>query len=360
MGARTLRLMVLSAAASFALAWAWVALVPMAFMESEYAAFRAKRTLLDRCELGEVLVLGDSRAAADIMPLGLPIRATNLAIGGGEPIEALSLLRRALACRKPPSLVILSFDPSHFMHADMFWERSVRFGLLSPADIADLRSASATTGDWSVYEMRHTDGLPSRLRDWLALARFPPYSAGSLLHGGLVMRWPHNRAVLADTLASRGHYFFGTEEGSSAVAIDGHLDRFVPLPVLGHYFERLLALLEAHGIESRFIGMPVNEATWNASSPAMRTGFAAWLAGFERRHPSFHVDGDLMPHWPDRFFGDVFCHLNPEGAERLTAELGQRLQAAPPRTQNDAQNGWFSGTAPDASHSVAPSSKRGS
>ena len=38
-----------------------------------------------------------------------------------------------------------------------------------------------------------------------------------------------------------------------------------------------------------------------------------------------------MPHWPDRFFGDQFCHLNPEGAELFSAQLAQRLPQISPR-----------------------------
>jgi hypothetical protein len=38
----------------------------------------------------------------------------------------------------------------------------------------------------------------------------------------------------------------------------------------------------------------------------------------------------------------------------------QRLQDAPPSTQNEAQKGWFRATGPDASAKLLPISKRGS
>jgi hypothetical protein len=79
-----LRLMVLAFAVAFAAAWAWVALMPMAFMEPEYPSWRAKRDMLDSCDLGEAVILGDSRAAAGILPNVLPFRAANLALGGGS------------------------------------------------------------------------------------------------------------------------------------------------------------------------------------------------------------------------------------------------------------------------------------
>ncbi len=67
---------------AFALLWAWVVLAPLAFLDPEYPAWVAKRSLLAHCDLGEVVVVGNSRAAADVLPALLPLRATNLAVGG--------------------------------------------------------------------------------------------------------------------------------------------------------------------------------------------------------------------------------------------------------------------------------------
>ncbi|WP_428483484.1 hypothetical protein [Rhodopila sp.] len=357
---RYLRIMAATAVASFALVWLWVATMPMAFMDPEYASFRAKSIMLDRCDLGQAIILGDSRAAADIIPARLPITVTNLAIGGGEAIEAYAALTRALACPDAPRLVIISLDPGHFARPDLFWERSVRFGFVSGQDLITLRDLSRETGDLSIYAGHGHDGLPLALRDLLERSRFPPLYFASLAHGVGLLRWWHNHRLLKAALAARGHYPFGTQPGSDVVAFDGHLPTFRPLPILDRYFDKMLALLAARGIESRFIAMPVNEATWRNVQPAMRMAFAAYLSGYERRYPLFHVDPDLMPHWPNRFFGDEFCHLNPDGAERFSARLSQRLQAAPPSTQNEAQNGWLSETARDASLSVVPISKRGS
>lgn len=310
---------------SFAAVWLWVAFLPMVFMEPEYPAWQAKRVLLDRCDLGEAIILGDSRPAAGIIPDQLPIKATNLAIGGGEAIEALAIVRRVLRCAQRPRLAIVSFDPVHFVEPDLYWERSVRFGFQSPGDIAALRALSRETADYAIYEERHTDGLPATLRDWLQDARFPPWYFSSLVRGALLRRWATNRKILAATIAARGQYFFGTADGCDTVAADGHMGSFRPLPVLDRSFGALIALLDGQGIEIRFIAMPVNEATWEAGSPAVRRDFAAYLAGYEHRYSHFHVSGELGRHWPNRLFGDEFSHLNPEGAVRFTAGLARHL-----------------------------------
>ncbi|MFO1027097.1 MAG: hypothetical protein U1E70_18130 [Acetobacteraceae bacterium] len=332
----------------------------MAYMDPEYPSWRAKQIMLARCDLGEVIILGDSRAAADIIPANLPMTATNLAVGGGTAIEAYVVLSRALSCPTPPRLVLLSLDPGHFVRPDLFWERSVRFGLVDRHDIAALRAVSLRTGDLSVYRGRGMTMLPLQVRDLLEDLRFPPYYFAALARSLGILRWSRNERALAATLLSRGHYGFGADAGSDGVAMEGHLSTFRPLPVLDAYFHRLLALLDLYGIETRFLTMPVNEATWSRLDPSVMRAYKAYLAGYAARYALFRIDDNLPSHWPDRFFGDQFCHLNPEGAKLYSALLAQRLQAAPPSTQNEAQNGWLSETGRDASVKLVPISKRGS
>ena len=358
--------------------WAWTFFVPLAYLDPEYPYWRAKLALLDRCDLGDVVVLGDSRAAAAIVPALLPFPATNLAVGGGKPIEALAALRRVLDCPVPPRRVVISFDAGHFMKPDLFWERSVRFGWMGPGDLDALIETSRDTGDWSVWNAHRADTLPPGLRSLLHTTRFPTIVLGNLFKAGGALRWQGNTARLQAGIAARGHYAFGTQSGSAAVALDASLDRFSPAPVLARGFEQMLALLEQRNIAVDFIAIPMNEATHARVQTRVRDGFAAFLAASSAQFPLFQVVGEPMPHWPDAHFGDAFAHLNPDGAALFSAWFGgclalrmtggdcaalsrqPRLQAAPPSTQNDAQYGWFSDTGRVASAKVRPSSNRGS
>ncbi|MBN8926087.1 MAG: hypothetical protein BGO51_10840 [Rhodospirillales bacterium 69-11] len=324
-GWRALRLMALGGVAVLGALWAWIILAPLAFMDPEYAAWRAKQVMLARCDLGDLLILGDSRAAVGIIPADLPVRASNLAVGGGKPVEAWAALERALRCPALPKRVVLSFDAVHFMRADLFWERAVRFGWLDWSDLRSLRADAVDLGDATLAGGGRFAALGGWWQDALHVIRAPPLYVGSVVQGGLALRWIGNRRALAAALASRGQYFFGTAAGSDAVAVDGHLAVFEPAPVLDRAFDRLISTLTARGVAVAFVSLPINEATARAVRPEVRAAFAAYLARYERRYPGFRVLGAPMPAWPGRWFGDAFSHLNPEGAARFTAALAACL-----------------------------------
>jgi len=334
--ARYIGTFLISLVFSFSLVWVWVALAPLAYLDPEYPAWVAKQHMLASCALGDLVVVGDSRAAVDIIPAALPMFATNLAVGGGSPIEASLAISRALNCPSPPRRVIVSFDAAHFTEPDLFWERSVRFGFTTPDDLRELRRVSLQLGDPSIYDIRR-GGVPSWLRPVLYMLRFPTYYFNSVAKGGVFLRWWNNRASLAEVTATRGQYFFGTEPGSSMVAVEGHMRAFKPLPVLDHYFDRMLALLAQRDIEVDFVAMPMNQATRKVVRTDVSDAFAGYLVAYSTRYRNFHLIGDAMPDWPDRWFGDAFAHLNPAGAQRFSAQLAAWLSATAGGTTEHAE-----------------------
>jgi hypothetical protein len=273
-----------------------------------------------------MLVLGDSRAAADVLPNRLGIRAVNLAVGGGSSVEAYYMLARALRCEDRPGRIVLSLNAGHLSQPDTFWQRSVRFGLLDHDDLTDFLNSATRLGDRSLAG-ENGDGLPGRLRAWLYAVRFPSFYFGNLLSGGVMLRYWSNRQALAAALDTHGQYFFGVDSGSSAVAMEGRMRGFAPAPILDDYLDRTLSLAERFGIPVDFVPMPLNQSTWRSTDPAMRAAFGGYLAQVAARHPGFHAPIEAMPHWPDRWFGDRFAHLNPAGAQLLSDRLAACLRS---------------------------------
>ena len=307
-----------SAIILFAAAWIWIAAVPLAYMDPEYPYWLAKRQLLAACNIGDVLIVGDSRAAVDILPAALGVTAVNLAVGGGQAIEAYVTVARALDCPMPPKLVVISIDAAHFALPDLFWERSVRYGLVDGPALREVLATAARLGDRRLLAPYHDDHLPPQLRARLHDLRFPPFYFNAMLKAGIGLRWWRNNAALDQGILARGQYYFGTASGSAEVAREGSLTGFRPLPIQAEYFDRLLALLQAQGIAAVFVAMPVNEATRAAIAPELERGFAAYLEGAAARHPGLEIAGPLFPAWPNAWFGDGFSHLNPAGAARFT------------------------------------------
>ena len=315
-----------TAAAVFVATWVWIATVPLAYMDPEYPYWLAKQQLLAACDIGDVLIVGDSRAAVDILPARLDVNAVNLAVGGGQAIEAYVTVARAIDCPLPPRLVIVSIDAPHFVEPDLFWERSVRYGLVSGAALREVLASAARLGDRSMLAPHRDDFLPPGLRARLYDIRFPAFYFNAVLKGGLGLRWSRNALALREGIAARGQYFFGRAAGSMAVASEGRLTGFVPLPVQNDYFDRMLALLQARGVAVVFVAMPVNKATQAAARPELEQDFAAYLDRFAARYSGFKVVGPLLPVWPNEFFGDEFNHLNPTGAMRFSATFNEFLE----------------------------------
>ncbi len=243
----------------------------------------------------------------------------------------------------------------------MFWERSVRFGVVTGADIVGLREASRQTGDPSVYDSDHVDGLPlagTRLALPEALSAAVFFQSGCMpaccfAGGATSASWP--RPCLPAGIITSEPTPARARSRSTATSTRSAPCRSWIITLTGCW-------RCSTAMASSLASSPCRSTKRHGARSIRRcaTAFAAYLAGYERRYRRFHVASDIMPHWPDRFFGDQFCHLNPAGAERFSDLLAQRLQEAPPRTQNEAQKGWLSETGAAASAKVVPISKRGS
>nr|WP_321985796.1 hypothetical protein [uncultured Lichenicoccus sp.] len=327
---RYLLVMGLVLALGLGASWIWSAKMKLAFLDPEYAAWSAKQDLVARCDLGDLLVLGDSRAGAGMMPTRLPGRGINISVGGAKPVEMYYFLRRAMACPNMPHHVLLSIDAGHFHSTDTFWERSARFGTFGVGDLHEIEAVARRTGDESLFDEPRSDGFPNLLRDYLYATSFPTLNFASMARGGIFLRYAHNIEERDKTLRARGHHLFGDANGDSAEADDASLDSFEVLPLEGWYFEHMLQEMQARGIRVDFVTVPVNQATAKHITPQLRDGFAAYLAAAARRYPNFHVLVAPIPSLPDQYFGDVFSHLNQSGAERFSATLAGALRQEHP------------------------------
>ena len=334
----------LAFAISFAVAWAYVAVMPMAFLGRDYPLWVAKRTLMDQCRLGSVLVFGDSRTLAATVPNVMPLPVTNLAQSGSSAIETYFSLRRALRCPTPPKLVVISHSAIKFTGDVDYWDSFARNGVLDYADMRAVARDAAALHDRELIDLQPAAQLQPALRETLFALRFPPFYFGSLTNGVIAARWHYNRQVVQDTLRSAGHAVFGTDPGSSELADEARDPSFRTSPLVDLYFSRSLALLAEHHIPALFVSMPINHATWVRMPAEYSNRFRAYLQAKMREFPQLRVVGDATPCWPDRFFGDAW-HFNAQGAVEYSRWFGGLLRdEVADRPGQDLPN-----TCPDAS-----------
>jgi hypothetical protein len=306
---------------TFGIAWAYVAIMPMAFLSRDYPLWVAKRTMMDQCRLGSVLVFGDSRTMAATMPSVMAVPVTNLALSGASPIETYFAVRRALRCPTPPKLVVIAQGVLKFTGDADYWASFVRNGVLDYTDMREVDRDAAGLHDAEIIDLQPADQLRPALRELLFAMRFPPFYFGSLTNGFIAARWRHNRDVLRDSLLSSGHALFGTRSGSSDLADEGHNPVYRTSPLIDLYFSRTLALLADRNVPVVFLSMPINHATYARMRSELSEQFHTYLQTKARQWPGLRVVGPAIPCWPDKFFGDAW-HLNARGATEYSRWLG--------------------------------------
>lgn len=300
------------------LVWVYTAALPMAFMESGYASWTAKKTLLAECQLGEIAFFGDSRLEAGLKPGGLPVPATNFGLAGGTAIETRIAIDRALACPALPKQAVISLAPEHFGPvSSFFWTLSIRYGFLSAGDVFAIERLASQLDDSETLATPTPEALSGRPRDWLYAAGFPSFSFGSLVQGRIFGRYDINRARLASVTADRG---WAPYVGGNPVRVD-HPDHFIVTALQNAEFEAALAALRARGVTTAVLIMPF--AVAHQESDALFAAYGSYLAGVAQRTGVTLLD--KVPVWPPRFFADG-THLDPAGAQVFTTKLAACLR----------------------------------
>ena len=295
-------------------AWVYVWLAPMAFMESGYAAWAAKSTMLRECRLGQIAFFGDSRLEAGVIPSSLPVEARNFGLPAATAIETSVAVERAMRCPTMPRQAVIALVPEHFGPAEkFFWVLSLRYSFVSFDELAAIENLAAQLDDTTTLATPTPDGLTGRVRDWLYAVRFPSFSFASLVQGRIFGRYGSNRAHFEEVLRDDGwaRYQGGNVERRAAQTFD-------PTKLQTAEFEAAIERLRSRGVEVSLLIMPF--AASRQASPAVVDGYMRYLADVARRFPGLRFVTDTMPVWPDRFFADG-AHLGLSGARAFSERL---------------------------------------
>lgn len=281
-------------------------------------------TSAGRNEPARVLIMGDSRVQAAMVPDDIGPRTRSLALLSSTPIDSYFLLRDYLENHPAPAWILFSHAPYHLLRGNesFFWNHSVKYETHGFEDFLELLELSQRLG-----EPLLPGASPLRVTaEWLLYRmKFPPYYMAELKAANLISRRNENLATASEIRKKRGSYVYSDADGSSGISREARLDAFHASPLLDHYLRRGIEIAMDAGSQVLLRAMPMNESSHRALSTRFADGYRSYMVNLGRAYPHIHADPEL-PYLPDSHFGDG-SHVNRRGARRLSGELVAFLDA---------------------------------
>ncbi len=306
------------AALPFLLVGIFTLVAPLCYMDSEYPAWHYAKEQVNFEQDARVLILGDSRAKADVMPAYLTEDGLNLAIGGATTIENYYTLKRYLEKNKPEKIVIL-FAPFHYSTMDNFWQRTMYFNYLTvPETMEVFREAKGVLSDEVIRDGYVKDAFCDRTR---VTSVYLP----ALMNAKFVGRYSANRQALSDLAAGEGHMLFGTADYCDDLNYEVHYENMRESgdsELIGIYLLKILDLCRENQIPVILAQPPMNEASYTELHEGYVRSFGYFMQSVQDLYPEITVETEI-PCYGNEMFGDS-SHLNRRGAERFTKELAQK------------------------------------
>ena len=307
--------------------WIWASNGRMWFLDHEYPMWLAKDQMIEACDVGDTVILGDSRAMAGLMPAQISATTVNLALGAATPIESERIAERIAKCPTPPKRVLLSFQTPYMMIEQAYWERTALFHYLDFGQMEELRKLSLELQDTVVYSRRPFDSFLEIFKNYSYSIGFPSYYFPAMINARFIGRREKNEEFLQATLRNRGQHFFGMADRTEWFSSEAELTKFKPTPVLDHYFDRMLATLRERGIKVYFVGAPLNQFTYDRLDHEAMGGFVSYLESKAAKDPNFRILGSPVYALANDYFGDVE-HVNPRGSAVWSASVAELLKEA--------------------------------
>ncbi|MBO6015972.1 MAG: hypothetical protein J6P60_05230 [Lachnospiraceae bacterium] len=297
----------------------YCAFFPMYYMDDEYAMYRQQREycLQETEDDKEIIILGDSRTKAGLVPEVLSENSYNLALGGATPIEGYYSLREYLQHHDAPKTIILAYAPMHYMDVDTLWTRTVYFHNMDRDDFFEILQNAKNC------QKKEKILLPHYGLEYAMYALYLPNKyATALKKSGFVFRHRQTVTKYREMKEQRGHTLYGTENGSGGVNGEAHESDFEASDVIDLYLDRMLDLCREEGISVILEQLPMNETSYSILQPDFKTHYKEYMAGIADAHPEALVNAGFCC-YNNEYFGDA-DHLNAEGCEVYTQFIREK------------------------------------
>lgn len=296
---------------------------PFGYMDNEYPDRAYTKDVINGLDSYETIILGDSRAVADIIVNEFDESAVTLANGGATSIENYYYLKEYIKKHGAPKRCIIGFAPFHYIQIDNFWNRTVYFNELTISETAEvMKNAQAISG-------MKTEGILSS-GDYINLIsnrlRLPHVYMPALVNSHFVGRYSENKATYDLVSSQRGHHLYGTEDGCSDLNYEVNYEAMAETPdaeLLREYLLKLMDLCRENNIETYIIALPMNRSSYENLHESYEKSLYLFLRSLSDLYPEATVENEII-YYEDEMFGDA-SHLNQKGAEIFTEEFKSKF-----------------------------------
>lgn len=291
---------------------------PMWYMDEEYAMYRQqKEYVTGNSDDNRVIILGDSRTKAGMVPQVLSEGCYNLALGGTTPIEGYYTLKEYLNNHPAPECVVISYAPMHYMGIDALWTRNIYFHVMNDEDAAELFRIVAAGNE-------KEEILPNHYLLEYAMYRFYlPNKYGTAVKNALFSnRHTANLEKYDQVASARGQNYFGLANGSSDINGEAKEMDFIPSETVTLYLQRIFDLCKEQEIRVIVEQMPMNETSRGILTEDFKEHYRMYIYELASANPTVRISGELYL-YSNNYFGDA-DHLNPEGAYEFSQFMRQR------------------------------------
>lgn len=288
----------------------------------------------------DIVILGDSRAMADLLPEvltdgildqnGQQKSCINLAVGGATPLEMYYFYISYLENHKAPETVIVMFAPFHYTYMDNYQTRTLYFNALRNRDYRELMRVAMRYGSESVLFENHAAYHLS------CVMRFPDVYLPALYNSHFVGRRLDNNLRYMDLVKSHGQGYFGTDDSNSDKAYEAtytEMAKSGDADLLEFYAGTLYTLLSKSCKNVILVQPPMNETTYDNLDADYVMEYQAYIDNLCEGLDNFTYSTEFLRYDND-CFGDA-SHLNERGAKRYTKEFRDRYRTILTTTVNN-------------------------
>jgi hypothetical protein len=313
------------AALPFILLMGYTWLCPFGYMDEEFPSWHYTK-MVEEGKEGMVditnasLILGDSRAMADIIPELCGENYVNLGVGGATTIEMYYTLKHYIENNGAPARVFIMFAPFHYSYMDNYKTRTMYFHHLDYKEAMEVYAQARTAGYAGAMPDSFEELDTSRIIS--IYLRSPSVYLPAIINARGAGRLSSNREIYSEQVINRGHALYGTMDGCDYPNYEAsyeYMSKEGDHRLITAYFGKLLRLCSDNGIKTTVLQAPMNKASYDMLHGEYVAEYTSYMKAFAGEYKDICFETEI-PCYDNKYFGDS-SHLNDRGARVYTEEL---------------------------------------